>query len=57
MCKKIKIKDYPLIDVNTSKVIKSNLKPSVDMLTHLEIYKNFNNIKSIAHAHSLYATA
>lgn len=56
--KKIKIKDYPLIDVNTSKVInKSNLKPSVDMLTHLEIYKNFNNIKSIAHAHSLYATA
>ena len=48
--KKIKIKDYPLIDVNTSKVInKSNLKPSVDMLTHLEIYKNSNHFLYAKH--------
>ena len=31
-------------------------KPSVDTPTHLEIYKNFNNINCIVHTHSKYST-
>ena len=47
-----------LIDIKTGKVVnRSALKPSVDTPTHLEIYKNFKNIKSISHCHSMYATA
>ena len=53
-----KKKNYPLIDIRTGKVInKSKLKPSVDTLTHLKIYSEYTQINSIAHCHSLYATA
>ncbi len=38
-------------------VIEGDLKPSVDLPTHLAIYKAFPNIQSIAHTHSTYATA
>ena len=31
-------------------------KPSVDVQTHIEIYKGFKNIGSIIHTHSLYCT-
>ena len=49
---------YPLVDIRTGKVInKSKLKPSVDTPTHLKIYSEYKQIKSIAHCHSLYATA
>jgi L-ribulose-5-phosphate 4-epimerase len=56
--KKLKNGDCPLISISTGKVIKNKrLKPSVDMPTHMEIYKTFKNIKSISHCHSKYATA
>jgi len=55
---KLKKGHCPLIDINTGKIVnRSTLKPSVDMPTHLEIYRNFKNIKSISHCHSKYATA
>tara|TARA_B100000427_G_C15344487_1_gene522674 strand:- start:51 stop:743 length:693 start_codon:yes stop_codon:yes gene_type:complete len=55
---KLKNGDCPLISIKTGKVLnKSALKPSVDTPTHLEIYKNFKNIKSISHCHSKYATS
>lgn len=56
--KKLKIGDCPLISIQTGKVVKNKrLNPSVDMPTHLEIYKRFLQINSIAHCHSKYATA
>ena len=55
---KLKKGQCPLINIKTGKVVnRSVLKPSVDTPTHLEIYKNFKNIKSISHCHSMYATA
>lgn len=38
-------------------VVEGTLKPSVDLPTHLEIYKHHPAIKSVVHTHSTYATA
>lgn len=35
----------------------TNLRPSSDLPTHLELYKAFENIGGVAHTHSEYATA
>ncbi len=39
------------------KVVDGNLRPSSDLATHLELYRNFSNIGGVAHTHSEYATA
>ena len=44
-----------LVDL-TGKVVEGSLKPSSDIPTHLEIYKSFNAIGGICHAHSMSAT-
>jgi L-ribulose-5-phosphate 4-epimerase len=54
---KLKPQDMPVVNIKSGKKIKGNLKPSTDTPTHLEIYKKFDNINSIAHNHSTYATA
>jgi L-ribulose-5-phosphate 4-epimerase len=54
---KLKPQDMPIINIKSGKKVKGNLRPSTDTPTHLEIYKKFNNINSIAHNHSIYATA
>ena len=38
-------------------VVEGNLNPSSDLDTHLEIYRNYPEIKSIVHTHSRWATA
>ncbi len=38
-------------------IVDGNLRPSSDLATHLEIYKNFSTIGGVAHTHSEYATA
>jgi L-ribulose-5-phosphate 4-epimerase len=38
-------------------IVESDLRPSSDLHTHLELYRNFKDIKSIIHTHSRYATA
>lgn len=38
-------------------VVDGNLKPSSDLDTHLELYRNFSAIKSVVHTHSRWATA
>ncbi len=38
------------------KVIEGKWKPSSDTPTHLEIYKSFQNVRSIVHTHSKWAT-
>ena len=47
--------DISILNFKTKKLI-SGLKPSTDLDTHIEIYKNFKNINSICHTHSEYAT-
>ncbi len=39
------------------KVVEGELKPSVDLATHLELYKAWPEIRGICHTHSPYATA
>jgi L-ribulose-5-phosphate 4-epimerase len=38
-------------------IVEGSLNPSTDLLTHLEIYKNFPNIGGIVHTHSKFATS
>ncbi len=45
-----------VLDIN-GKIIEGTLNPSSDTPTHLEIYRNFKEVNSIAHTHSAYATA
>lgn len=39
------------------KVVDGTLRPSSDLLTHLELYRNFPQIGSVVHTHSRCATA
>lgn len=48
--------DIVIVDMNGN-VVDGSLKPSSDLATHLEIYKNFNSVKGVCHTHSTYATA
>jgi len=41
----------------SGKIVDGNLRPSSDLPTHLELYKNFPNIGGVAHTHSEFATA
>lgn len=38
-------------------VVEGKLKPSSDLMTHLEFYKNFPNIQGAVHTHSINAVA
>jgi len=39
------------------KVVDTKLRPSSDLPTHLELYRNFPNVGGVAHTHSEFATA
>lgn len=45
-----------VVDLN-GKIIEGELKPSVDMATHLYIYRNMPDVNSVIHTHSTYASA
>ncbi len=51
-----KFSDISVVDIKSGKIL-SGKKPSVDLNIHLTVYKNFKDINSIAHTHSLYATS
>lgn len=38
-------------------VIEGGLRPSSDLMTHLELYKAFPDVNAVVHTHSRYATA
>ena len=38
-------------------VVEGDLRPSSDLDTHLELYRNFQQIRAVVHTHSRYATA
>ena len=47
--------DMVVVDLNGN-VVEGNLKPSSDTATHIELYRNFKDIKGVVHTHSTYAT-
>ncbi|HEC44330.1 MAG TPA: L-ribulose-5-phosphate 4-epimerase [Bacteroides sp.] len=53
---KMRQEDMVVLDFNGN-VIEGSLKPSSDMATHLELYRNFPNIGGIVHTHSEWATS
>ena len=54
---KLMAKRIPIVSLQTGERLFGNLKPSVDLAIHLEIYRGHKEIGGIAHTHSLYATA
>src|SRR5512143_587887 len=51
----LKADDMVLVDLEGS-VVAGWLRPSSDTATHVEIYKAFEKVGGVAHAHSAYAT-
>jgi len=45
-----------IVDLNGN-IVEGNLKPSVDMATHLYVYKHMPDVMSVIHTHSTYASA
>jgi L-ribulose-5-phosphate 4-epimerase len=41
----------------TGKIVDGALRPSSDLVTHLELYKHFSTVGGVVHTHSEYATA
>ena len=52
----MKPSDMVVVDLATGKTVEGDLNPSSDTPTHLELYRNFPNIKGIVHTHSRWAT-
>ena len=52
---KLKLDDIVITNLD-GKSFSSKLRPSSDLLTHIEIYKSFPKIGGICHTHSKYAT-
>ena len=53
---KMTAEDMVVTDLD-GKVVDGKLKPSSDLMTHLEFYKNFPNIGGVVHTHSINAVA
>jgi L-ribulose-5-phosphate 4-epimerase len=51
----MKVSDMVVVDLS-GKIMEGKLNPSSDTATHLELYRNFNNIGGIVHTHSSWAT-
>lgn len=49
------VEDMVVVDLDGN-VVEGHLKPSSDTDTHLELYRNFENIQSVVHTHSRWAT-
>lgn len=49
--------DMVMVDVMTGKIVEGALKPSTDTDTHLELYRQFSDVKAIAHTHSTFAVS
>ncbi len=49
--------DMVVVDLFTGKVVEGSKKPSSDTPTHLELYRQFQDVGGIVHTHSRYATS
>ncbi len=54
--KDLKVEDIVLVNME-GEVVEGTLKPSSDTATHIEIYKNFKNVRGVVHTHSSWATS
>lgn len=45
-----------IVDID-GKVVEGSFNPSSDLQTHLELYRNFDEIGGVCHTHSVYATS
>ncbi len=52
----MKVEDMVVCDLDGN-VVEGHYKPSSDLMTHIEFYKNFKNIGGVVHTHSRNATA
>lgn len=52
----MKAEDMVVTDLEGN-VVEGKLKPSSDLMTHLEFYKNFKDIGGVVHTHSINAVA
>ena len=52
----MKAEDIVLVDLD-GRVVEGNLKPSSDLATHLEFYRNWPNVNGVVHTHSPWATS
>ncbi len=52
----LKVEDIVLVNLD-GEVVEGRLKPSSDTATHLEIYKNFKDVRGVVHTHSAWATS
>ena len=53
---KLSFDNLVIVDLNGN-IVEGNLKPSVDMATHLYVYKHMPDVMSVIHTHSTYASA
>ena len=49
--------EHMVVTKLTGEIVEGNLRPSSDLATHLEIYKQFPQVGGIVHTHSEFATA
>lgn len=49
------VEDMVVVDLDGN-VVEGELKPSSDTATHLELYRQFENIQGVVHTHSRWAT-
>lgn len=52
----MKVDDMVICDLE-GRVVEGHYKPSSDLMTHIEFYKNFKDIKGVVHTHSTMATS
>ena len=52
----MKAEDIVLVDLE-GRIVEGSLKPSSDLATHLEFYRNWKNIGGVVHTHSRWATS
>lgn len=52
----LRAEDIVVVDLS-GLIVDGKLKPSSDLATHLELYRNFKGIRSVVHTHSSWATA
>ena len=53
---KLRAEDMVVTDLS-GRIVEGSLKPSSDVDTHLEIYRNFAGVRGVVHTHSSYAVA
>ena len=53
----MKPEDMVVVELATGKTVEGKYKPSSDTLTHLELYRSFDEIGGICHTHSTNAVA